>query len=452
MKLDPSGCWKTPLILLIFTVILAPPAALGLVSSLPALRDWAAANVVPLAGVLPGTPTGDLQAVGEIVGDARLVMLGESRHDAREQFQLKQRVIEYLVEEKGFTLFAMEESLPCAARMNEWLQGGDGDPAALLGEMSAWFIWSTEEVLALLSGLRAYNDDPAHLRKVRFYGLDIMDPLPALADLGRYLDRVDPAAALRWREAPSAQFSPLMWPETVDRYKALGDTEVDEIRETFDDLLAAFRRSRDDYISRSSAAEYEWRLRLALNAKQSNDFFLTSVTDDFRAIGEVRERAMAGNARWLLDERHQGEKMIIWAHNLHVARAEFDLDIPGRPATAGLSPMGSLLAAAYGEAMVAFGFAFARGETPRGPLPESPVDTLDGIMAAAGPPLFALDLRRAPRDGPVGAWLRAPQLMRAEGGHAKLRPARAFDAILFTESITATRPTAAARRRFETIR
>ena len=81
-----------------------------------------------------------------------------------------------------------------------------------------------------------------------------------------------------------------------------------------------------------------------------------------------------------------------------------------------------------------------------------PSELVPTEMAAAGPPLFVLDLRRAPAVGPVGAWMNAEQSMRAEGGHAKLRPARAFDAILFTETITATRPTAAARLRFEAIR
>ena len=109
-----------------------------------AFVKWVQGNAVSLESVKPGHSFDDLRPVKKIIGDARIVCLGESRHDAREHFLFKHRMIEFLVAEMGFTLFAMEESLPCAMKINDYIHGGEGDPEALLNSMGAWYIWDTE--------------------------------------------------------------------------------------------------------------------------------------------------------------------------------------------------------------------------------------------------------------------------------------------------------------------
>src|SRR5207244_6422170 len=60
----------------------------------------------------------------------------------------------------------------------------------------------------------------------------------------------------------------------------------------------------------------------------------------------VRDRSMAENIGWLLDHEPPGTRMVVWAHNGHVARdASFD-------------SMGSYLAKKLDKAVVTFGFAF----------------------------------------------------------------------------------------------
>ena len=57
-------------------------------------------RAVPLRG------SGDLAAFGAAVGDARVVALGEAAHGTREFAQWKQRLVEYLAGQKGFTVVA----------------------------------------------------------------------------------------------------------------------------------------------------------------------------------------------------------------------------------------------------------------------------------------------------------------------------------------------------------
>jgi erythromycin esterase len=81
--------------------------------------------------------------------------------------------------------------------------------------------------------------------------------------------------------------------------------------------------------------------------------------------------------------------------------------------------------------------------------PPAPAGSLDATLAAAGIPLFALDLRQAPKSGPVAAWLSAPHDTRSIGAlysedtpygyMASLTAPRCFDAVLFVEKTTAAR-------------
>jgi hypothetical protein len=50
----------------------------------------------------------DMMPIARIVGDARVVALGETTHGTREFFQLKHRMIEFLTTQIGFTIFTIE--------------------------------------------------------------------------------------------------------------------------------------------------------------------------------------------------------------------------------------------------------------------------------------------------------------------------------------------------------
>ena len=91
---------------------------------------WLDEHVVPLITCEAGHGFDDLEPLGAVIGDARIVGLGESTHGTREQFQMKHRLVEYLVEELGFTWFAVEASTPEAHRLDAYVLGGEGDPAA----------------------------------------------------------------------------------------------------------------------------------------------------------------------------------------------------------------------------------------------------------------------------------------------------------------------------------
>ena len=101
--------------------------------------------------------------------------------------------------------------------------------------------------------------------------------------------------------------------------------------------------------------------------------------------------------------------------------------------------MGQYLRSMLGDEMVVLGFTFQRGEKA---LQLGTVDptSVDGVLADVGRPLFALDLRSAPKTGPVADWLNQGKKHRFNDRYVELVPIDAFDALLFIESVSAVHP------------
>ncbi len=411
------------------------------------IAAWAASHARPITTVVPQSGFDDLEPLRQAVGDARVVMLGESRHDAREHFLLKHRLIEFLIEEMGFTVLAMEESVPQAMQLNEYLHDGVADPAEQVAQMGGWYVWGTEEVLALLRWLRQRND--VHGAEIEFHGLDISDaPRAAVRRVLDYLRGIAPDRVPALEEAIDlSPFSRDFWPETLENYGRLAPVALDSLGRGLDRLVDTVGACRP-----SELREHERMAHLAQTARRAHAMYRTIQGGSYAEGGMVREEAMAANLERLITTTAEGKRIIVWAHNLHIARGRIDIDIPGRPEARDVRTMGQLLAERTAEAVLTVGFTFHHGRGGHADLPAAGPETLDAVLARVGQPLCWVDLREAPSEGAAHAWLHAEQTMRAQGGMARLVPAEAFDLLMFTETIDRTRPTPEVRRRFDALR
>ena len=172
--------------------------------------DWIRAHAIRLTTPEAGHGFADLQPLKPVIGNARLVALGEATHGSREFFQLKHRMLEFLATDMGFTIFTIEANMPEAYRLNDYVLNGTGDPAELLRGMYFW-TWDTEEVLDMIRWMRAFNQSGKG--RVEFTGFDMQTPVVA-QDIVRafiakydapYLTTFDPASALaRTASAPAS--------------------------------------------------------------------------------------------------------------------------------------------------------------------------------------------------------------------------------------------------------
>lgn len=179
-----------------FSCCLLHGQQLSKTSSKPAqeVTEWAKGVAIPLESTDPATDLKDMERLDAVVGDARIVAMGEATHGTREFFRMKHRMLEYLVEKKGFTIFGIEANWPESLGINDYVLNGTGDAQSALDGLYFW-TWNTEEVLDLIRWMRKYNEDPAHVKKVRFYGFDGQIANVAARKVLSYLERVDPEEA-----------------------------------------------------------------------------------------------------------------------------------------------------------------------------------------------------------------------------------------------------------------
>jgi erythromycin esterase len=395
---------------------------------------WLSAHAIPLATLEPGSGFADLGALGALVGDAKVVGLGEANHGAHELFRLRHRLVETLVAREGFNVFALEADYAPCEEMNDYVLHGRGDPASILASVIGLIPWDTEEMLLLIRWIRRWNDDPAHTRKVRFYGFDAQGPVVALRRVRAYLQDVDPGAddAFAPRLAPLASFP--AW----QAYGGLGAAAQRDVQAALAELLERFDRSRDSWSARSGAERWT-RERQALRTAQQAEI---GGRDD-----RARDRSMADNVEWLLAQEPDA-RIAAWAHNGHLG---FD---PGA--------MGSFLKADLGTAYVHIATAFDHGAfraRRKGAAPDegwrafllgpAPGEALEAELTAVGRSWFLVDLRAA--SGEVAAWLDAPRPFRTSIGAVfdDRAPRRGFidvaarrqaDVIAFVAETTAATP------------
>ena len=93
------------------SLILVALTAYAAVSDDQAAIQWLRKHAVPLQTVEAGHGFTDLQPLGRMVENAHIVELGEATHGSREFFQLKHRLIEFLANQKGFTIFSIEANM-----------------------------------------------------------------------------------------------------------------------------------------------------------------------------------------------------------------------------------------------------------------------------------------------------------------------------------------------------
>ncbi len=70
------------------------------------------------------------EALEEIIGDARIVLIGESSHGTHEFYEARAEITKWLIEEKGFCAVAAEADWPDAYRVNRYVHGLGTDRSA----------------------------------------------------------------------------------------------------------------------------------------------------------------------------------------------------------------------------------------------------------------------------------------------------------------------------------
>jgi len=268
------------------------------------IKDFVEKNINTIKTIEPDSlDFSDLEIIGKAIGDSRIVMLGEQDHGDGPTFLAKTRLIKYLHEKKGFNVLAFESDF---FALNKGLANG---------KATSTKFW-TENIFNLWTKAKQCDNLFNHYLTASY-----------LTNNPLIMTGFDSQLHGKYSEENLKQF--------VDNYlqkQELPFTKTESYLSKFLPFVDSTMISKNI----KSHLEFTKQLELIINKivvkdnsslafmvlknlyAQSNAgvFFLKKR----KGFLDIRDRQMAENLRWLVQKKHPNEKIIVWAHNLHILK------------------------------------------------------------------------------------------------------------------------------------
>ncbi len=305
----------------------------------------------------------DYDSLLDLIGDSRIVLLGEASHGTHEFYFERAAITKRLVAEKGFTVIAIEADWPGASRVHRYARGTSDDAnanEALSGfrRFPTW-MWRNTVVVEFVEWLRGYNKD-VHPKRAPagFYGMDLYSLHASIHAVLSHLQKVDPDAANRARLRYSCFDHFSREPQEYGYAATVGATESCE--DVVVEQLAELQRKGGEFLSRDGevAAEElffaEQNARLVKNAEQ----YYRSMFRGRASSWNLRDRHMVETIEALVAHLNGSRqpKAIIWAHNSHLGDARAT-----EMSQHGELNVGELIREHFGEEALLIGFSTHQG-------------------------------------------------------------------------------------------
>lgn len=381
--------------------------------------DWVRQHVVPVRTIDPvDEDFADLIPLDAALSRTQVVLLGGG-HGGGSDFLAMTRLIKFLHQQMGFDVLVFESGFYDCARA--W-PPRDGSTAMAAFENCAWAMWSQRREL---EPLVAYLDRTrGSARPLALAGLD-----PDLGMETAYQARAHELRSLLER-LPPVNVPPEKVAELLDFAEHAGDyrgrtlpvPSVDSLRTVVgiaEELASELRRN--DQLSRNDRTF--WALVLEGLAAETRARLITRMYSAsppdpeaaFQATLE-RDRQMARNLFWLLNERYPGQKAIVWTATVHAARRLNEVTLLGpvadQPTPFGFSfqelfrrrrVLGDYLRETLGDRVYTMSFISSHRLDPQDSLPRNaaPAGSLEEVIGRTGTEFAFLDLRHMNTGSPV---------------------------------------------------
>lgn len=273
------------------------------------------------------------ETLEELIGDARVVLIGESSHGTHEFYEARATITKWLIEEKGFCAVAAEADWPDAYRVNRYVRGlGEDETAddALSGfeRFPAW-MWRNTVVRDFVDWLRIRNrrHESNGQPQAGFYGLDLYSLHRSMQEVIAYLEKVDPKAATRARNRYAcfdhASADDGQAYGFAAAYGAGPSCEKDAIEQLVDMQRNALAYARRDGLL---AEDEQFYAQQNAQTVRNAEVYYRAMFSGRVTSWNLRDKHMAETLEALLQhlDRHHdvpSARIVVWAHNSHVGDA-----------------------------------------------------------------------------------------------------------------------------------
>ncbi len=376
-----------------------------------ATRQWLQANHTKLRSLVVDTDFSDLEPLRAQLAGRRLVLLGESSHGSREFNLAKVRLIKFMHQQLGYGVLAFESSLIGCALQDRQLQARLPSAAT---STCLFPVWRTEELTELMRYIASTQTLPNPLRLAGFDWQNSSafdDEAGVRAWLGEVFASTGDAALV----ASDSMLKLAL--QTAQDGRFCRSTGAAADCSNFD----LNRNAVDAALLRTEAAMLKQAQAPGLSAVQRRErslaaLALMSLRDRVLAsqIGrgiplsnfQDREPFMAKAITRLAREVYPQDKLMIWAHNAHIAAQSTGYPDSG-------PPMGSFLRAEWGTQMYGLGLFMLRGESAlndRAParVIALPAASLEAHVASLGLAAVLLPVPSSDQAGLGDDWLHQP--------------------------------------------
>jgi len=299
---------------------------------------------------------GDLDGLVASCGDARVVLLGEASHGTSEFYVRRAELSRRLIEEKGFSIVAVEGDWPSCYELNRYVKGMSEERHAkdvLKRAFNRWpaWMWANWEVAAFAEWLKGHNASQPAAKRTGFYGLDMYSLWESMEAVIRFLEKRSPEEAEAAKDALQC-FQP--YGRDEQQYGLMASIVGEHCRDEVAALLRDIRGNRKLHESDPEGAfDAEQNARVAQHAEAYYRAMMGGGPESWN----IRDRHMTETLEQLLTHGGPDAKAIVWEHNTHIGDARAT-DM----AAEGMVNIGQLLRERMRpEDVYAVGFATHRG-------------------------------------------------------------------------------------------
>ncbi|HEX7238983.1 MAG TPA: erythromycin esterase family protein [Longimicrobiaceae bacterium] len=430
---DLSGGVGTGAERLLSDAEMATPADPGAPAENPAWGAWAEANHRPVRS-LTSNNFADLEFLRPLLQGKRIVQLGESSHGVAEYSEAKTRLIKFLHQEMGFEVLAFESGLYECWQAERNLSGGTAANALRDCLFGVWWVQEAAPLFDYLAVTRSTA------RPLRLAGFDVQQSGRASSGRPRFLRElvatVDPVYADSVARVDSVFAA--RTGQSAALARAYLATEGDRLAAFYAELTAFLERNHDA-IARASSDRPE-AVRIATQAARQTPVLIRMLrAPDADAGTPIRDRGMADNLEFLLQQMYPGKKVIVWAHNFHIRHGATVGTPPGYE-TMGVWVSQRHRAELYTIALYAYRGKMRSNAGQVYDVFPTPAGSLESILYRARRKHFFVDLSGAART-PATEWMYVPIVARSSGANEERMVVRdQYDGVLFIDPVRNPQP------------